>query len=165
MKRFVLRVAVPVGLAVLAVGACSGGSATTQAGTATASSSVPASSVSSAVEPIESCVTPKQQALFGVALPASGGTIEAIIQGAGTTAVIFSTMSDNHLCHWLDTATEYADQGYRTATYEYSGTQRADADLAAVAADLRRRGQRKCLHLECSSLPNTSARVRHPYPG
>ena len=148
------RVPFPTLVPVLVAGwlatGCSGGTSSSTRTTATSSPAV-SSRVVGSTEPIAYCVTREQQASSGVVVKSSaGGTIVAVVQGRGTTGIVFANMSDNDLCGWLGTASDYAAKGYRTAVFSYSDQQDADADVADIAADLRRRGVSKIVLMGAS---------------
>lgn len=119
-------------LLVVLLAGCGGGGSGTSGG---ASSPAPASA-----QPVAGCLDPQEQAASGVSLPLGpGGHVDAVIEGSGTTGIVFSNMNVGDLCQWLPTAVLYSRQGYRVAVYNYS-PQAADGDLLAVVAELRRRG-------------------------
>ena len=135
----------------LATGCSGGGGASTSTRTAATSSPAASSTGVRSTEPIAYCVTREQQASSGVVVKSSaGGTIVAVVQGRGTTGIVFANMSDNDLCGWLGAASDYAAKGYRTAVFSYSDQQDADADIADIAADLRRRGASKIVLIGAS---------------
>ena len=128
-----MRRLLAVCLAVPLLAACGGGDS---AGTR-AAPSTPAASAAS----IAPCVDAADPDLTGMHLrPVAGVQVDAVFAGTGSTGIVFSNMSGETLCEWLPTALVYVKQGYRVAMYEYSADQSPDADLADVAAELRRRG-------------------------
>ena len=109
-------------------------------GTSAATGAAPSTPGASAT-PIAPCVDPEDPDLTGVHLrPTAGVQVDAVLAGTGSTGIVFSDMSGDTLCEWLPTALVYVKQGYRVAMYEYSADQSPDADLADIAAELRRRG-------------------------
>jgi len=100
----------------------------------------PASTVPTSTDRLAYCVPPELASSTVAIKATAGGTIGAVLQGSGTTGIVFANMSDNDLCGWLGTASEHAARGYRTAVFAYSDRQGADADVLDVAAELRRAG-------------------------
>ena len=94
------------------------------------------------VVPIDSCVTEDEQRENGVSVPVPGSseTVDGLIYGSGTTAVIFANQVNWTLCGWEPYPKYFSTKGYLTATFNYSYTSESDEDVLAFVDEVRRRG-------------------------
>jgi len=82
-----------------------------------------------------------------------GVRLHGAVVGRGTTGVVFAHQVAGDRCQWLDFAREVASDGYRVLVFDMRGygassgsaNVRPDRDVAAAAAELRRRGARKVI--------------------
>ena len=79
--------------------------------------------------------------------------LEGAVLGRGRTGVVFAHQVAGDRCQWLPFARELAAKGYRALVFDMRGygtssgmtNDAPDRDVAAAAAELRRRGVRKIL--------------------
>jgi hypothetical protein len=94
-----------------------------------------------AVTPVGRCITMDEQRAGGVSLTQPDGhVVQGVIYGTATTAIIFANQVDWQLCGWQPYPKNFAQKGYMTATFNYSGAARYDDDVLAMVAEVRRRG-------------------------
>lgn len=94
------------------------------------------------VVPIDSCIDEDEQRDSGVSLtvPGTSTTVEGLIYGSGTTAIIFANQVNWTLCGWQPYPKYFATKGYLTATFNYSNIAPYDDDVLAFVEEVRRRG-------------------------
>ena len=94
------------------------------------------------VIPIDSCIDEDEQRDSGVTLtvPGTSSTVDGLVYGSGTTAVIFANQNNWTLCGWQPYPKHFATKGYLTATFNYSYTADYDDDVLAFVEEVRRRG-------------------------
>ena len=85
--------------------------------------------------PVASCVDEDEQRTSGVSLKrADGQTVDAMVLGSGTTAVILANQADGDLCQWKSHAQILAQQGYLAIVFNYSPWSGAENDVLAAVA-------------------------------
>ena len=103
---------------------------------------------------IAPCYSSDVLATSGVLLsvPASEGqqaeTISAVVTGTGDTGVVLAHQAGNTLCQWKDGQKELTTAGYRVISI--SMLRHDDADVAAAAAELRKRGAKHVILMGAS---------------
>ena len=98
-----------------------------------------------------------------------GARLRGSVLGRGTTGVVFAHQVAGDRCQWLDFAREVASKGYRALVFDMRGygassgsaNIRPDRDVAAAAAELRRRGAKKVI-LVGASMGGTGVVVAAP---
>jgi pimeloyl-ACP methyl ester carboxylesterase len=82
---------------------------------------------------------------------ADGARLQGAVIGRGATGVVLAHQVGGDRCQWLAFARELAKQGYRALVFDMRGygasagaaNVRPDRDVAAAAAELRRRGAKR----------------------
>ena len=93
------------------------------------------------VEPVASCVDEDEQRTNGAILTrADGNTVDAMVYGSDTAAVIMANQSDGDLCQWKSHAEILAQNGYMAIVFNYSPWSGAENDVLAAVATARERG-------------------------
>jgi pimeloyl-ACP methyl ester carboxylesterase len=134
----------------LATAACGGSTGST----ASKAAQSPTPSASPSV--FATCYTAAERAKEGVVLhldanTAGGGKAEnvsAIVTGTGSTGIVLVHQNGENLCEWKAGQTELTDLGYRVLTFTMLG--RDDEEVAAAAAELRKRGVSKLILIGAS---------------
>jgi alpha-beta hydrolase superfamily lysophospholipase len=93
------------------------------------------------VVPVASCVDEDEQRTSGVRLKrADGQTVDGLVLGSGSAAVILANQSDGDLCQWKSHAQILAQQGYLAIVFNYSPWSGAENDVLAAVTTARERG-------------------------
>jgi dienelactone hydrolase len=92
-----------------------------------------------------------------------------VVLGHGDGGLVFGHQLGSDLCEWLETARGYARLGYRALALDFHDRDRADDDVVAAGAELRRRGAARVV-LVGASMGGTAvlvaaARIRPPVAG
>jgi pimeloyl-ACP methyl ester carboxylesterase len=103
--------------------------------------------------PAKACLEDGEQA-FG--FRTADGPTNGVVLGQGRTGVVLGHQSGSDLCEWLPRARALARRGRQVLAFDFGPAAHIGQDMAAAAAELRRRGVTR-LVLVGSSMGGTAA--------
>jgi pimeloyl-ACP methyl ester carboxylesterase len=109
----------------------------------------------------------------------AGAALVGVLLGGGRTGLVLGHQVGSDLCEWLPQAQAFAEQGYRALAFDFEGfgdsqpgsgpDARVDADVAAAAQQLRRRGASRIILIGSSmggtAVLSAASRIRPPVAG
>ena len=145
-----------------------------QAATTSSASGLPPTTAATAARP---CLLAAEAAAVFRFPSGDGSTLVGLVLGTGRTGLVLGHQLGSDLCEWLPQARQFAKRGYRVLIFDFAGfgdsqpgpDGRVDNDVAAAAAQLRRRGVDQVV-LVGSSMGGTAVlsaatRIRPPVAG
>jgi pimeloyl-ACP methyl ester carboxylesterase len=110
---------------------------------------------------------------------AAGAVLVGVVLGRGRTGLVLGHGRGGDLCEWLPQGQAFAKQGYRVLAFDFEGygdsqpgsgpDARIDTDVAAAAAQLRRRGADSIVLIGSSmgatAVLSAATRIRPPVAG
>jgi pimeloyl-ACP methyl ester carboxylesterase len=106
-----------------------------------------------AAAPARACLEGGERAF---SFPAADGPTTGVVLGRGRTGVVLGHQAGSDLCEWLPRARALARQGRQVLAFDFTPAGHIGQDMAAAAAELRRRGVTR-LVLVGSSMGGTAA--------
>jgi pimeloyl-ACP methyl ester carboxylesterase len=131
-------------------GGSGGGSGAGGSGQAAPAGSGPATT---AAAPAKACLEAGERAFR---FPTPDGPTAGVVLGRGRTGLVLGHQVGSDLCEWLPRARALAGQGRKVLAFDFGPAAHIAGDMAAAAAELRRRGVTR-LVLVGSSMGGTAA--------
>jgi pimeloyl-ACP methyl ester carboxylesterase len=103
--------------------------------------------------PAKACLEDAERAF---SFPTADGPTDGVVLGQGRTGVVLGHQSGSDLCEWLPRARALARRGRQVLAFDFGPAAHISQDMAAAAAELRRRGVTR-LVLVGSSMGGTAA--------
>jgi pimeloyl-ACP methyl ester carboxylesterase len=149
-RRRLVGLLCAAGLLLAGCGGSGGGSGAGGPGRSAPATPAPATT---AAVPAKACLEAGERVL---GFPAADGPTAGVVLGRGRTGVVLGHQVGSDLCEWLPTARALARQGRQVLAFDFGRGGQIAEDMAAAAAELRRRGVTR-LVLVGSSMGGTAA--------